>query len=169
MRPESSFEQLNEEAAGIESGSEGLLFFPISSSKSGKGAFLHIDGIHTLKHFTRAVYEGVAFMNRVQLDLFAQAGLAVRKLTMIGGGTRSPLWPQVVADVGDVTVSIPKIQEAACAGAAILAAFGCGLCSSIHEGSSHVSREKTVVEPVKRNVAIYKKMYRRYLDNLDRL
>ncbi|MBN2323572.1 MAG: hypothetical protein JXQ30_07555 [Spirochaetes bacterium] len=167
LRPESSFELLNGEASGIRAGSDGLMFFPISSSKSGKGAFLHIDGIHTRAHFTRAVYEGVAFMNRVQLDLFRQAGSTVRKLTMIGGGTKSSLWPGIVADVGDIPVEVPEKKEAACAGAWVLAAFGCGLCRTIREGSGLVGGEKTLIEPVKANAEIYRKAYDVYLDCLD--
>jgi xylulokinase len=75
MRPGSSFEELNNDALAVKSGSEGLLCIPLSSSTSGKGSFLNIDNIHTIKHFTRAVFEGVVFVNRIHFDLFRKAGL----------------------------------------------------------------------------------------------
>lgn len=118
LRPEVSFQQLNEQASEVPAGSEGLLFIPISSSSSGKGSFLNIDGLHTVKHFTRAVYEGVAFVTKIHFDLFRRAGLGIGKLVMIGGGARSSLWPRIVADVCGVPVELPQRQEAACAGAA---------------------------------------------------
>ena len=169
MRPESSYERLNDEASEVQSGSEGLLFVPISSSKSGKGSFLNIDGVHTIGHFTRAVFEGVAFMNRIHFDLFRQAGLHVGKLIMIGGGTKSSLWPRLVADVCNVTVELPLRREAACAGAAVLAAVGCALFSSVEEGSGFFRGGSSQIAPSGKNVELYAERFETFCDALTRV
>ena len=169
MRPGSSFEELNNDALAVKSGSEGLLCIPLSSSTSGKGSFLNIDNIHTIKHLTRAVFEGVVFVNRIHFDLFRQAGLSVEKLIMIGGGTKSSLWPHIVADVCNVPVELPRMHEAACSGAAVLAASGCNLISSIEEGSRCFRGESSQVEPLEKNVELYGERYVTFLHFLGRV
>jgi xylulokinase len=168
IRPASSFEQLNDDAAQVNIGAEGLMFIPISSSTSGKGSFQGIDGVHTISHFTRAVFEGVAFVNRIHFDLFRQAGLHVGKLIMIGGGTKSTIWPHIVADVCNVPVELPRIQEAACAGAAVLAAAGCGPFSSIEEGSTAFKGESSRIIPTKIHVEQYTERFEAFLSFLNR-
>jgi xylulokinase len=169
MRPASSFEQLNDDAAQMDIGAEGLMFIPISSSTSGKGSFQGIDSIHNINHFTRAVFEGVAFVNRIHFDLFRQAGLRIDKLIMIGGGTKSTIWPHIVADVCNVPVELPRIQEAACAGAAVLAASGCGLFSSIEEGSATFKGESSRIFPSEKRAEHYAERFESFLRFLDRV
>jgi xylulokinase len=168
LRPEYSFDQLNEEASRVRPGSGDLLFIPVSSSTSGKGSFQGIDGIHRIGHFCRAVFEGVAFVNRIHFDLFRQAGLKIRKLTMIGGGAKSGLWPQIVADMCNVTVELPMRQEAACAGAAVLAAHGSDMFPSIEEGSACFRGKSCQVHPFEKNVPLYHERYTAFLDFLKR-
>ena len=169
MRPGSSFQQMNADASTIDAGSEGLFFIPISSSGSGRGSFQNIDAMHTVKHFTRAVFEGVALVNRIHYDSFGKAGRPIGKLIMIGGGAKSELWPQMVADVCNVTVELPLRQEAACAGAAVLAASGCGLFPSIEEGSRHFTGRSTRLRPSAQSVKAYEERFRVFLDFLDRV
>ena len=169
LRPRNSFDELNDDAARIELGSEGLMFIPISSAASSRGSFQGIDGVHTMSHFTRAVFEGVAFTNKIHFDLFQQAGLVVKKLIMIGGGTKSALWPQIVADLCNIPVELPIIQEAACAGAALLAASGCGLYSSIEEGCRAFKGESSTVVPSEKRAKLYAERYETFLSYLDRV
>ena len=169
LRPGSSFDELNQDAARADIGSEGLLFIPISSAASGRGSFQGIDGVHTMSHFTRAVFEGVAFTNRLHFDLFKEAGLEVKKLIMIGGGTRSTVWPQMVADLCGVAVELPRLQETACAGAALLAARGCGLFSSIEEGCRVFKGESSELFPSDKSTALYAEKYKTFLSYLDRV
>ena len=166
LRPGVSYDLLNTDAAGVPPGSEGLIFYPIQSSKSGKGAFVGIDGVHTMRHFTRAVYEGIAFLNRRHLDMIRESGVQVQKLIMIGGGAKSPLWPRIVAEVCGVPVTLPKLNEAACAGAAVLAGVGSGLFRSIVDGSRAVSVSKKEILPTEGATEKYREMYERYMGTL---
>jgi xylulokinase len=169
LRPESSFEDLNDDAAGIDIGCEGLMFIPISSAKSGRGSFQGIDGIHTARHFTRSVFEGVAFTNKIHFDLFHNVGLDIKRLVMIGGGTKSSLWPQMVADLCGVPVELPHAQESACTGAAILASVGCGMFPSIKKGCRAFIADCTRLLPIEKSTARYRAAYDTFLSYLDRV
>ncbi len=169
MRPGCPFEKLNEDASKIPAGSDGLLFFPISSSARGKGGFLNVDAVHTMGHFTRAVFEGVALMNRAHFDLFGEVGAGVKSLTMIGGGAAGVLWPRIVADVCGVSVRVPESREAACAGAGVLAAFGGGLADSIEEGSRLFAGPGETVRPEPDETRLYGDLYENYMDMIGRI
>ncbi len=166
MRTDTAYGMLNEDASEIQSGSENLLFVPISSSNTGKGAFLGIDGIHTMRHFTRAVFEGVSFVNKRNLGMIKEAGVGVKNLIMIGGGSKSSVWPQIVADDCNVPVILPRLNEAACAGAAILAGVGSGVFNSIEEASKKITKEKSQISPDKKNIEVYEKLYGRFISYL---
>ena len=82
---------------------------------------------HGLGHLVRAVLEGVAFGLRDAFELVrATSPEPLRELRASGGGTRSPLWRQIVADVLGVPMSLTGTSEGAAAGAAILASVGAG-------------------------------------------
>jgi sugar (pentulose or hexulose) kinase len=85
---------------------------------------------------------------------------------MIGGGTKSSLWPHIVADVCNVPVELPRMHEAACSGAAVLAASGCSLISSIEEGSRCFRGESSQVEPLEKHVELYRDNFVTFLDIL---
>ncbi len=167
MRPEHSFEKLDEAAAGAGPGSDGLFFVPVSSSRSGRGAFMGIDGVHGEAHFLRAIMEGVSYVNKRHLAMIRHAGVQVEKLIMIGGGSKSRVWPQIVADTCDIQVVLPRIAEAACAGAAVLAGVGSGLFGSIEVASMKIAGVKSIIKPIDDNVMMYAEQYKRFVEYLN--
>lgn len=142
-----SFSELDAAAAETVAGASGLLFVPPLVSQSGAGAFLHIDGAHTLGHFVRAIYEGVALVARRHLERMRDAGVAVDRVRMIGGGAAGRVWPQVVADMLGRPVHVSSVDEAACVGAGILAAVGSGRLSSVSAGVERFCSSATRVVP----------------------
>jgi xylulokinase len=74
----------------------------------------------------KALLEGLCFELRINLELLQQSGIPVHELRAVGGGSRSPLWLQLKADIGRVPLRAAANREAACLGAAILAAVGIG-------------------------------------------
>ena len=94
-------------AEAVRAGSEGLLFLPYLTGERtphpdplARGAFVGLTVRHRLPHLTRAVLEGVAFGLRDSFELMGRLGLAnVRQVRVSGGGARSPLWRQILADV----------------------------------------------------------------------
>lgn len=142
-----SFSELDAAAAETVAGAGGLLFVPPLVSRSGGGAFLHIDGAHSLGHFVRAIYEGVALVARRYLERMRDSGVAVDRITMIGGGAASRVWPQVVANTLGRSVDVSSVEEAACVGAGILAAVGSGRLSSVSAGVQRFCSSATRVVP----------------------
>lgn len=132
VAPDFDFARLDDAAAAVEPGSDGLLFLPYLSGErsphpdpNARGGFVGLTVRHELSHMSRAVLEGVAFGLADILDLMVAAGIdrpgAVR---ISGGGAKSPLWRQIIADVFEVTVETVNASEGAAYGAAILAAVG---------------------------------------------
>jgi sugar (pentulose or hexulose) kinase len=169
FRPGVPYEVLNAEAEAVAPGSEGLLFVPISGSQSGRGGFLGLDGSHTAHHFARAVFEGVVFSNRLHLDLLRRAGAGVERLVMTGGGAGSAVWPRVVADACEVTVDVPDLREAACAGAAVLAGTGAGVFHSLEAGCRRITGDIRRLEPAGERAATYREQYGAFCSYLEKL
>ena len=132
--PGTDFEALLAPAAEVAPGSEGLLFLPYLTGERtphpdplARGAFVGLTVRHTLPHMTRAVLEGVAFGLCDSFQLIKSAGLAeIRQVRVSGGGARSPLWRQILADVLEVELVTVNTTEGAAYGAALLAATGAG-------------------------------------------
>jgi xylulokinase len=129
-----TFEDLLNPAVEIPAGSEGLLFLPYLTGERtpypdplARGAFIGLTVRHALPHLTRAVLEGVAFGLRDSLELMRNAGLGeIKQVRLTGGGAKSPLWRQILADILGVDIVTLSSLEGAAYGAALLAATGAG-------------------------------------------
>lgn len=136
---EQSYDQLTTAAANVPAGSDGLYFLPYLTGERtphpdplARGAFIGLTVRHTQAHMTRAVMEGVAYGLRDSFELMQSAGLAdVTQIRASGGGTRSPLWRQILADVLQTEIVSVNTTEGAAYGAAILAAVGGGAFDSV--------------------------------------
>ena len=134
VAPGMPFGELVEPAGAIAAGSEGVMFLPYLSGERSphpdplaRGAFVGLGLAHDRRHLTRAVLEGVAFGLRDGLDLMTAAGMpAPSRIHASGGGTASPLWRQILADVLDAEIATVDTTEGAAYGAALLAAVGAG-------------------------------------------
>lgn len=131
--PDGDYDQVVAGAAEVPAGAEDLIFLPYLTGERtphpdpwARGAFVGISVRHGLGHFTRAVLEGVAFGLRDGLDLMMLAGDERPQIRATGGGVRSPLWRQILADVMNAEIATVTTTEGAAYGAAILAAVGRG-------------------------------------------
>jgi len=126
------FEQLEAEASAVAPGAEGLLFLPYLRGErapiwdgAARGAFVGLTDRHTRAHCARAIYEGIAFAVWDVLERsLAAAEVRPPALRVCGGGARSTFWNQIKADVTGLPVQQMAVLDAACLGAAILAAGG---------------------------------------------
>lgn len=128
------------EAANVPPGAEGLLFLPYLTGErtpypdpDARGAFVGLTVRHGRSHLVRSVIEGVSFGLRGGLELIRDMGVDVRQIRASGGGTRSALWRQILADVLDAELVTLATAEGAAFGAAILAAVGAEWKSSVAE------------------------------------
>lgn len=129
LAPDASIDQLLAEAAAAPAGSAGLLYLPFlvgdrsSHGASARAAFVGARPDHTRGHFVRAVLEGVAMELKHLADERMRVG-DVTTLWLKGGGARSPLWAQIVADVFGVPVRVTS--RSAASGAAAVAGVAAG-------------------------------------------
>ena len=102
-----------------------------------KGVLFGLSMAHGRAEMVRAVLEGCALHLRSILD-----GLgATEPLVVAGGGAKSALWRQIIADATGRTLIVPQVLEAGALGAAILAGVGVGLYPSIREASASLVRD----------------------------
>ena len=76
---------------------------------------------------TQAVLEGVAFALRDSLEVAKSLGIKIERTKICGGGAKSPLWKQIIANVMNIKVDVLEVEEGPSLGGAMLAAVGCGV------------------------------------------
>lgn len=164
-----SFEELLEEAAQVEPGSNKLIFLPYLMGErtpyadaDAKGSFIGMTMNTERGHMTRAVLEGVAFGLMDSLEILRDLKIPIDEVRVIGGGAKSPLWKQILADIFNVTIQEINTNQGGGLGAAILAATGAGHYGSVSEGCDKLISVTNHVEPIQENVEKYKKVYPLY-------
>jgi xylulokinase len=144
LAPGEEFGDLVTAAGEVPVGSAGLLFLPYLTGERSphpdplaRGAFVGLTLGHDRRHLTRAVLEGVAFGLRDGLDLMVEAGMpAPAQIRASGGGTVSPLWRQILADVLGAEIASVNTSEGAAYGAGLLAAVGAGWFATVEEAAA---------------------------------
>jgi xylulokinase len=155
LAPGRSWDELTSIAAGVPPGAEGLLFLPFLTGDQtvhpdplARAAFVGLNVRHGLAHLVRAVLEGVAFS---LVDVFTMVAAASptppRDIRASGGGTRSFLWNQILADVMGMPLSLTGDAEAAARGAAVLAAVAAGWFRTVPEACDSMVRLAATVDP----------------------
>jgi len=167
---------LNDGAAQAPAGSKGLLFMPhlggfysAAGDRPVRGGWLGLTLAHSSNEMSRSIMEGVAYEVRRLAALAGEAGVRVSRATMTGGAASSPLWPQILADVLDVPVTLLGVSDAACRGAAILAGVGAGVFAGILEGAERGRSDERIIRPQPAAAATYRDLYGVYCDAFDRL
>jgi len=173
LAPGADFGPLAEAAGKVPAGSDGLLFLPYLTGERtphpdplARGAFVGLTVRHTRDHLTRAVLEGVAFGLRDCFELMRGMGLKpVEEVRISGGGTRSPVWRQIIADVLGVGLVTVNTVEGAAYGAALLAAAGAGAFASVEAACREVVRitgstvPGTAQEVYSERYPVYRELY----------
>ncbi len=168
--PGQDYDTLLAPAAGISVGCEGLLFLPYLTGERtphpdplARGAFAGLTVRHTLPHFSRAVLEGVAFGLRDGFELIKSAGLSqIRQVRVSGGGARSPLWRQILADVFDSELVTVNTTEGAAYGAALLAGVGAGHWPTVDAACQTGVQITGSTQPTAAGVGAYASVYAKY-------
>ena len=119
---------------------------PLPDPRS-KGAIVGLTFATTQAEIAKAILEGLTFELRSNLDFLREAGVELGELHAVGGGARSRMWLQLKADICRMRLRVPRVTEAACLGAAILAAVAVGHYSDIAEAVRAAVGFDTVVEP----------------------
>ena len=109
-----------------------------------------------------AVLEGVAFALRDCIEIAKNQGIRIHRSTICGGGAKSKLWQQIIADVLNVELSTVAVEEGPGYGAAMLAAVACGEYADIGECVKHTVRQMDKMKPEPETAARYDMQYRKY-------
>lgn len=133
--PDELYPSMNKMAASVPPGSEKLVFLPYmrgvwagNTNPNTRGSYIGLGLHHTPAHLFRAAIEGLAFGLKDLKEKFESRNLPLKELRVIGGGAKSELWLQIIADVCGLPVGcLQYIQEAGSFGAAVAAGIGLGM------------------------------------------
>jgi len=161
------FDRLLFACAESPAGSHGVKFFPYlmgqgtpRDNPSATGAFTGLTMQTDRADLSRAVLEGVAFTLRDVVEELIRIGLRPRELNITGGGARSPLWRQIVADVCDRPLRYSDADS--CLGAAMLAGVGAGAFPDVGSACSSMKHRPEELHPRPEAVAVYAQLYQEY-------
>ena len=145
---------MDREASNIAPGANGLILMPYLSGmnypyadEKATGIFFGVNLCHSRAHFVRAILEAVSFLLCQSVDEIRAYGIDVKKIYSLGGGASSELWCKIKADMTGCEIVVPKRDEVTCLGAAILAAVGAGLYSTLEEAVMASSDRQTLYVP----------------------
>jgi xylulokinase len=159
---------LSSQAASLPPGAEGLVVLPYWNSAlnpywdaDARGVIIGWRGSHTPAHVYRAMLEGIAFEQRLHTEGVADALAApIDRYIVMGGGARSDLWCQIIADITGREVQRTAVTEAATLGAAMLAVVGSGALPDLHTAAQHMSRmQDAIFQPQPAVQAQYERLY----------
>ncbi len=165
-----AFDDLLAPTADLPAGAEGLFFLPYLTGERtpypdplARGAFVGLTVRHRRAHLTRAVLEGVAFGLRDGFRLILEAGLGeIEQVRVSGGGAKSQIWRQILADVLGYELVTVNTTEGAAYGAAILAGVGVGAWESVPAACAATVKVVDATEPQPAQVERYAELYPLY-------
>ncbi len=162
------------EAATSPPGSRGVIFLPYLLGRGGpqaddnaQGGFLGLTFATTRADLARAVLEGVAFAFRELLDDFAGMGYVPPLIRISGGGARSALWRQILADVLHCPLAYSTADSTL--GAAMMAAVGVGIYANGSAAVAAMVHSPEITAPHPPHLPMYAAAYRHYQHWRDRL
>jgi xylulokinase len=163
------FDELGELASKAPPGAEGLVFLPYLTGERtphmdprARGAFVGLTSRHDLSHLTRAIMEGVAFSLRDSLEIMFGLGIKPLQIRATGGGARSALWRQVLADTMNCAIVRTQADEGPAYGAALLAGVASGVYADVAEACAQISLRSDVCEPNPSTARRYEDYYEAY-------
>ena len=116
----------------------------------------------TRQDLVQAVFEGVAFALRDSFEAAKSIGVNIEKSGVCGGGAKSPLWRQIIADILNITLVQTENEEGPALGGAILAAVACGVYPSVEDACKKIIKTVSETKPIPENVALYEKRYQEF-------
>lgn len=164
-----AYELLAKEAELVPPGSDGLLFLPYLQGERtphldayARGGWIGLTAMHDRRHLVRAVFEGVAFSLKDCFAIIQEQGLPLEQVRATGGGAKSPLWRQIIADVLGVELVTTNASEGPAFGAALLAGVANGLYPTIQQACDATVRVVERTEPRPAVEHVYAQAYETY-------
>jgi xylulokinase len=164
------YELLNDVAASVPAGADGVLWIPALAGATApewnagaRAGWFGLTAAHGRSHLVRALLEGNAFALRDVLDAMRTAGLVPTGIVCVGGGARGDLLLGIRADVTGLPVTRPEDVETTARGAAMLAAAGARLHPDVPTAVRRMAGpRREPILPDRDRQATYADSYRRY-------
>ncbi|MBO5198398.1 MAG: xylulokinase [Lachnospiraceae bacterium] len=146
------------------------------NNPNARGTFTGLTMDTSRADMTQAVLEGVAFALRDSVEIAKDLGVSIERIRINGGGAKSPLWCEIMANVLNVKVDKINSEEGPGFGAAILAAVGCGIYPNVEEACaklikvvSTTEQNAELVEKYNKKYQVFKALYPALKDMFDRM
>lgn len=134
---------------------------PINDTNA-RGTFIGMTMDTTRADLVQAVLEGVAFAIRDSFEVARSLGIAIPTTKICGGGSKSPLWKTIFANVLGIPLEIVKTEQGPGYGGAMLAMVGCGQFESVQAAADALVSVASTVEPDPALTAAYEKRYQQF-------
>lgn len=134
---------------------------PINDS-SARGCFIGMDMGTSRADMTQAVLEGVAFAIRDSFQVAKSLGLRIPQSTLCGGGSKSPLWREILANVLGIPLLLPQTEQGPGYGGAMLGMVACGEYAAVAEACKALIKIAGTVEPDPALTARYEAQYQKF-------
>ncbi len=157
-------------------GAHGLLFHPFLGGErapiweaNARGSFVGLNPLHTRADMLRAVMEGICFNIATVFDAVQAMVGKPKRITATGGFANSKVWRQMLADVLDCPVNVPKSFESGCLGAVVMAMQSLGELSNLADVTSMVGEveaylpDEAVADLYQRYLLVFKQVEKRLL------
>ena len=149
----------------VRPGADGLVFLPYLTGErsphadpDARGCWLGLTTRHDHRHLARAILEGVAFALRSLVEIAERLGVRIEEIRVAGGGARSPLWLQILADVLGRPVRPALNPNASACGAAALA-MAAATGRDLAALAADWAQAGPLVEPLAAHAAVYERLY----------
>ena len=163
------YDLMLKEAEAIPIGANKLIYLPYLMGErtphldpNARGVFFGLSAIHTKNDMLRAILEGVSYSLKDCLEIFGEMGISIDNMMTAGGGGKSALWRQMLADLYACPVNTILSKEGPALGAAMLAGVGGGIYKSVAEACDVVIKEDIIQKPIRQNTEEYNKYYQIY-------
>lgn len=167
-----AYDELLNKASAVPIGSRGILFLPYLAGRGTpeadpnlRGGFLHVGLEHGQSELVRAVLEGISFAVLEIYQEFGQLNLEIGAIHITGGGARSKLWRQIIANLLDRPVT--RAGGDSTLGDAMIAAVGLGFYPDFISASKSMVRTQDFEVPVGDEVKQYKHFYKVFSQTRD--
>lgn len=172
-----SLEELEQAAAELPVGSEGLTFCPHFAGRNFpyqpdlRGSWTGLTWNHKPVHLLRSILEGIALEYRHYLEAFKALypDLETRGLRIIGGGASSDLFCRIKADCLGLKSATLEEREFGTLGSALVAAAAVGQVDDLAGLVQELTRERKVYQPRPREVEAYDQLFKEYRITIDGL
>lgn len=164
--------RINDNAKEFLSIKNNIIFYPYLTGAFGpefnplkKASINNIEIGHTYMDIIKSIFEGVCFQAKKIISELEKKNITFNQIKMVGGGSKSKVWPNILADIINKNILIPTNQEddLTTKGAAIIAGIGAGIFDSFEDGCKIIKTVYKKITPGEINKNFYKLKYSDFL------